>query len=328
MNGERAKRDRALAQIAGRQHGVVSIRQLRAIGISEDAAAGRVKAGRLHRIHRGVYAVGHRASSHEMRWMAAVLACGTGGGVPNPAAAGPYVADPEGFGGSTMPVLAYWGAALSHRSAAGLWGLLSPGSGPVDVSVGGDGGRARRKGMHVHRSLTLLPAAVTSRSGIPVTTPARTIADLRRVSTGKRRLVMPRELRRAIRQANVYGLPIEEADRRRRERSDLEEDFLALCRRHRLPAPEVNVRVGEYLVDFLWRDRRLVVETDGYIYHRGRAAFEDDRTRDLSLRGLGYDVMHLADSQIEGEPGHIAAVLRARLASFRSTGRETRQTGP
>lgn len=126
----------------------------------------------------------------------------------------------------------------------------------------------------------------------------------------------------------MLGLPIEEGDRRKRERSDLEEDFLALCCRHRLPAPKVNVRVGEHLVDFLWREKRLVVETDGYIYHRGRAAFEDDRTRDLDLRRLGYDVMHFADSQIDQEPAQIAAVLRPRLATFPSNGRETRQAAP
>jgi len=126
----------------------------------------------------------------------------------------------------------------------------------------------------------------------------------------------------------VLGLPIEEEDRRRRERSDLEEDFLALCHRHRLPAPEVNVRVGDHLVDFLWRERMVVVETDGYVYHRGRAAFEDDRARDLSLRGLGYDVMRFADSQIEGEPAQIAAVLGPRLATFPSSGPESRQGAP
>lgn len=212
-----------------------------------------------------------------------------------------------------MSILEYWGAALSHRSAAELWGLLRPQGGSVDVSVSGDGGRARRAGIRLHRSHGLLPAAVTSRGGVPVTTPARTIADLRRVSAGKRRLVTPRELRRAIRQANVYGLPIEEEDRRRRERSDLEEDFIALCELHRLPTPEVNVRVGEHLVDFLWRKRRLVVETDGYIYHRGRVAFEDDHVRGLDLRAQGFEVIRIADTQIDEEPERVAEVVGAAL---------------
>jgi len=256
--------------------------------------------------------------------MAAVLACGTGGGTPDrdgPGACG----GAEVLAGSTMPVLEYWGAALSYRSAAGLWGLLPPRDGPADVSIRGDGGRAKRAGIRLHRSHSLLPAAVTFRKGIPVTTAAKTISDLRRASIGKRRLVAPRELRRAIRQASVLGLPIDESDGGRRERSDLEEDFMALCHRHRFPTPEVNVRVGPYLVDFLWRERMLVVETDGYIYHRGRAAFEDDRGRDLALRALGCDVLRLADSQIEREPAQIAAVLRPRLASFPSNGPESRQ---
>lgn len=284
--------------------------------------------GRLHCVHRGVYALGHSALSAEGWWTAAVLAAGTRGGAVCGGAGYADVAGGDSLDGSTIPVLEYWGAALSHRSAAELWGLLRSGNGPVDVTIPGDGGKRKRGGIRLHRSRLLLPAAVTSRNGIPVTTPARTIADLRRVSVGKRRLIVPRELRRAIRQANVLGLPIEEEDRRKRERSDLEEDFLTLCERHRLPTPEVNVRIGEHLVDFLWRDQMLVVETDGYIYHRGRAAFEDDRMRDLSLRALGYDVMHFADSQIEAEPGQIAAVLRSRLASFPSDGRESRQAAP
>lgn len=166
----------------------------------------------------------------------------------------------------------------------------------------------------MHRSLTLAPASVTLRSGIPVTTPARTIADLQRASSGRARLISPEELRRALRQADVLGLPFggEEA-KDDRTRSELERAFLRLCHRHRLPAPEVNVRVGPHLVDFLWRDQMLVVETDGYRYHRGRTAFEDDRARDLTLRGLGCDVMRVADRQVGDEPERIAAVLKARL---------------
>lgn len=228
--------------------------------------------------------------------MAAVLACGRGEG---------------GIGA----VLEAWGAALSHHSAAGLWRLLPPGDGPVDVSIAAGGGRGKRAGIRLHRSRSLSPAVVTLRGGIPVTTPARTVADLRRAASacGKQGHASARELRRAVRQANVRGLPIPEDDRRDRTRSDLERDFLRLCRRHGLPAPEVNVRVGRRLVDFLWRDRMLVVETDGYRYHRGRAAFEDDRAGDLALRALGYDVVRLADRQLTDQPEEIAAVLTARL---------------
>jgi very-short-patch-repair endonuclease len=134
-------------------------------------------------------------------------------------------------------------------------------------------------------------------------------------------------LRRAVRQGDVLGLPVEGVNRDR-TRSDLEGDFLCLCRRHRLPTPEVNVRIGPHLVDFLWREPMLVVETDGYIYHRGRMAFEEDRARGLLLRGLGYEVLRIADRQIEDEPEQIGGVLTARLANFPSDGPETRHAAP
>lgn len=100
-----------------------------------------------------------------------------------------------------------------------------------------------------------------------------------------------------------------------RTRSELERLFLRLCRLHRVPVPEVNVRVGPFLVDFLWRDRRLVVETDGYRYHRGWHAFEDDRTRDLRLRILGYEVIRLSFRQVVDEPERVAAVLKGALSA-------------
>lgn len=291
--------DRVVAEIARRQHGVIATRQLLAAGWSLSGISRRVRDGRLHRVHRGVYAVGHVAPSPAREWMAAVLACGRD--MPNGTRRG-----------GRQLILDSWGAALSYRTAAQLWKLLPLRDGPVDVSVPGHGGKRKRTGVRLHRTLTLLPASVTLRHGIPVTTPARTISDLRRVSKGASRLISPRELRRAIRQANVLGLPIgdEGADR---TRSELERDFLRLCRRHRLPAPEVNVRIGPHLVDFLWRDNRLVVETDGYIYHRGRVAFEDDRSRELDLRARGFGVICLAGRQIDKEPGRVAEVVGAAL---------------
>jgi very-short-patch-repair endonuclease len=210
-------------------------------------------------------------------------------------------------------VLDYWGAAVSHHSAASLWDLLPVADHPVDVIVLGDGGRAKRRGIRVHRSYTLMSTDVILRHGIPVTRPARTIADLSRAtSQGWPGAVSAWELRKAIRQANVLGMPIDEKDRDP-TRSDLEEDFLSLCRRHRIAAPEVNVWIGRYLVDFLWRGRQLIVETDGYIYHRGREAFQSDRGRDLELKRLGFEVLHLSERQVDEEAGRVAEVLRDRL---------------
>jgi very-short-patch-repair endonuclease len=127
-------------------------------------------------------------------------------------------------------------------------------------------------------------------------------------------MLPPHLLRRAIRQAEHKGHHLDgiESDR---TRSDLETAFLNLYRRHRIPAPEVNVKLGRYEVDFLWRAQRLVVETDSYLYHRGSISFEDDYARDLDLRSAGYAVLRFNDTQLEEEPDRVASdVARALCA--------------
>jgi very-short-patch-repair endonuclease len=199
------------------------------------------------------------------------------------------------------------GAVLSHGAAAVHWGLLRPLEGPVDVTVPTHNGRKRQRGIRLHRCATFgagaplstggLPkrpaSLVTVRDGIPVTTVARTLADL--PST-----LPPRLVRRAIRQAEFLGLALGEI-KTDRTRSDLERYFLRLCRRYGLPVPEVNVKIDGMTVDFLWRSRRLVVETDSYVTHGGTIAFEDDRKRDLRLRRLGYSVHRFSERQLEVE---------------------------
>jgi Protein of unknown function (DUF559)/Transcriptional regulator, AbiEi antitoxin len=291
MDGKVVAPDESIADVADRQRGVISIAQLRRLGVSEDAVRARALVGRLHRVHRGVYAVGHQALSLEGRCVAAVLAIGGG---------------PTARDGS---VLSYWKAAVSHRSAAWLWDLLPPVEGSLDVIVRRAGGRARRRGIQVHCSRTLASSDVTLRHGIPVTTPARTIADLRHV-------VPKRELRRAIRQVEVGGLSLG-AEPGDRTRSDLEGDFLDLCGRHSLLPPEVNVHVGDDLVDFLWRDERLVVETDSYLYHRGQVAFQEDRARDLRLKRLGYEVLRISERQLNEEPELVAEAVAAAIRERR-----------
>ena len=234
----------------------------------------RVQVGQLHRKHRGVYAVGQPNLSTEGRWMAAVLACGEG-------------------------------AVLSHRDAAALWGLLRPRAGHVHVTVSGRAGRARHDGIVLHRSPSLLSSETTLRRGIPVTTPARTIADLKRTEEA-------REWRRAVREASVKGYDLGEVPSDR-TRSDLERRMLNLCRRHRLPTPQVNATVGGYEVDFLWPERRLIAETDGWVYHRGRQAFEEDRTRDVVLDGLDHRVVRFTDTQLFEQPEYVVKTLRSRL---------------
>jgi very-short-patch-repair endonuclease len=274
--------DGAIAGVAARQHGVVSVRQLRDLGLSSSAIGDRVTAGRLHRIHRGVCAVGHPNIGNEGRWMAAVLACGDG-------------------------------AALSHISAAHLWRMLTIGGSagadelPVHVTVPGEG--RDRSRIRVHRSRTLSPADVTFRDGIPVTKPARTLDDLRRT-------VPTSVFANALRQAEYLRLPTGDQWRSDRTRSELEAKFLALIHRHHLPRPEVNVRVDRFVVDFLWRAEHLIAELDGWEAHRSRSAFEGDRARDNRLRMLGYDVTRFTWHQVTQASEEVAATIRSLLTAL------------
>jgi very-short-patch-repair endonuclease len=144
----------------------------------------------------------------------------------------------------------------------------------------------------------------TRRERIPVTTVARTVEDLRGV-------VPSYLVRRAIRQAEFMGLRLDGIETNR-TRSDLEEEFLRLCELHGLPMPEVNAKVGRWEVDFLWRQQRLVVEIDSFAYHCGSITFQDDRARDLDLRGAGFAVHRFSERQLEEEPGRVVAdVARA-----------------
>lgn len=260
--------------------------QLAALGLSREAVRKRVEAGRLHRLHRGVYAVGHAAPSEARRFMAAVLACGRG-------------------------------AVLSHVSAAVLWGFLKPVRGPVHVSSPSRSGKAKRRGIVLHRPRSLgrggtgarRTRLTTQRHRIPVTTPRRTIEDLEGT-------IEPRLWRRAKRQAEFaghrLGLPSD------RSRSDLERDFLAFLDRHRLPRPEVNVKLAEIggaEVDFLWPRLGLVVETDFFDYHRGSVASEEDHRRELALRRAGYTVRRYTGAQLDDHPAEILADLREALAA-------------
>jgi very-short-patch-repair endonuclease len=229
---------------------VVTAAQLAYAGLSPSTITKWARAGRIHRIHRGVYAVGHASMTVEGRWLAAVLTCGDR-------------------------------AVLSHESAAALWRISPRCPALVHVTVPGQSGRRRRAGVRIHRSRTLTSADTTRRRNIPVTTQARTLRDL------------------------GYG--------RQATRSDLERLFLRLCRRFGIPKPEVNVMVGPYRVDFLWREAHLVVEVDGYRYHSDRETFESDRARDRDLQGRGIDVLRFADRELAGDDQAVGRSLLAHL---------------
>jgi very-short-patch-repair endonuclease len=280
-------KETAIAEIAARQHGVITATQLYALGVSASTMTKWVQAGRLHRVFRGVYAVGHAGLSNEGWWMAAVLACGDG-------------------------------AVLSHRSAAYLWRMLEPRRGPIDVTVPTSSGREKRQGIRRHRSPSMPNDATTERDGIAVTTPARTLADLKRV-------VSHGLYRKATRQAEFLRLDLG-AIVSDHTRSETERRFLGICRRHRVPAPQVNVPIGPFTVDFFWSDAGLVVEVDGYGAHRGRQAFEDDHARELYLTGCGLRLRRFSDRQIFGDGRAVAAAVIQELARSFPYRKENRQT--
>jgi very-short-patch-repair endonuclease len=236
-----------LAQLAAPQHGVVTRTQLLTAGFNVNAIEYRLRIGRLHRLHHGVYAVGHRPPSPHARAMAAVLACGTG-------------------------------AALSHRSAAALWAITPPWRGPVDVTARS---HHQHRGIRAHRSGTLTRPDITRHYGIPITTPARTLQDLARVlpSHSLTRAVNEARIRNLVSDAD-------EDEATGPTRSHLEDEFLRFIERYDLPRPEVNQTVAGYEVDMLWRDRKLIVELDSRTFHRHTFEEDRERDAHLLSEGF------------------------------------------
>jgi very-short-patch-repair endonuclease len=296
---------RGIAWIAERQLGLVASWQLQALGISHSATSRQLRRGVLHRLHRGVFLVGHAPQVPGARELAAVLACGEQ-------------------------------AFVSHRSAAVLWGVTRLRCAEVEVSVVARHCRSR-EGLVVHRLAHLHPDDRAVKDGIPVTSPARALVDLA-ASAGPdevedalsqaraRGIVSDRQLSDVLARAgNRAGVSALRALLRhqagpRLTRSEAERRLLRLVRAARLPDPEANVRVAGYEVDFLWREARLIVEVGGFAFHRHRPAFERDRLRDMVLRDRGFAVIRVTWRQLVNEPllviAHIARALeRARSRS-------------
>jgi very-short-patch-repair endonuclease len=271
------------------------------MGVSAAMVDHWVRRRRLHVIHRGVYALGHRALRVEGRRLAAVLACGRG-------------------------------AVLSHRSAAAHWGLLGTEQTRVDVTTA----RTRRAipGIHLHRSRSLDARDTTTQDAIPITTIARTLLDIAAT-------VRPDRLERALAQSerlHLYdhraitdiiarsnghrgtgALARATAQEPKLTRSEIEARFLVLVRRAGLPEPKANcaLDVPDHpgaVPDFYFPAHHLVVETDGWDTHRTRAAFKSDRRRDAALTAAGYRVMRFTYDDVVHDPGTVVARLTPRTA--------------
>jgi very-short-patch-repair endonuclease len=294
--------DAAVARIAAAQHGVVSRAQLVAVGLGRSAIAHRLSNARLHRVHRGVYLVGHPVPTRFGPHAAALLSCGDG-------------------------------AVLSHQTAAALWGFADDQGPGIDVTVAGrDCGT--RTGIRAHRVRRLHPSDRTRKSLLPITAPTRTLLDLAEA-------VPQRHLERAIAEALVRRLTTEAKLERLLEgspgrrgsralrslldqakgpaltRSEAERHLLALVRAGNLSPPETNARLGPYEVDFLWRQARLIVEVDGYAFHSSRTAFERDRARDAELQRGGYGVLRVTWRQLTEQPHAVLVQIAQLLAMHR-----------
>jgi hypothetical protein len=288
-----------VADLATKQHGVVAHRQLIRIGFATDAIDYRLAAGRLHRVHKGVYAVGRPSLEVHGRWMAAVLACGRG-------------------------------AMLSHLDAAALWDLL-----PItgrEIHVTARRSRSGAPGIRVHRVRALHAEDRARIDGIPVTSLARTLLDSAEVrpdqlerafeEAERRRVLDVRAIERLCARANgrrgvrpLRGMIASEATPGTSDtRSELERRLLGLCMETELPLPAMNVMVEGFEVDAFWPSARLAVELDGFEFHRTRAAFERDRKRDAALQLAGHRIIRLTHRRMEHEPVTVIEELRSLLA--------------
>jgi very-short-patch-repair endonuclease len=290
-----AGREAELAALASRQHGVVSRRQLVELGFGRQAIQRRLESRRLRRLHPGVYAVGHWALTPASRDLAAVFACG-----------------PR--------------ALLSHRAAGARLGLLTRGSGPVEVTA--PHGSRPKPGIEVHTTRLIHPDDRSTIDGIPTTSVARTIVDLTEVLPDRRLTAVVNEAEvlrlfdlRAIEEA-MERLPRRHG-RRRLERvlanyteppgySTTEADrlLLRLCKDHGLPQPS-RIATGGYELDFYWADAGLAVEVDGRAFHATRRSFEEDRRRDRELAALGVQVARVTWSDLTRDAARLAEQLEA-----------------
>jgi len=288
--------------LAARQHGIVSIRQLRRLGFSESSVEKGVAAGRLHRLHRGVYAVGHTNLSLKGWCLAAVLGSG-----------------PQSL--------------LSHYSAGWLLGLIS--TRPIPIHVTTPLPRKRRGSIRIHHSRTLIDADRTIERNIPVTSVARTALDLAAV-------LRFRNLRRLIRRSeelNVFDLTDFRSILSRNQghrgtarlsralaiyepprltRSEFEREFAAQAERSGLPAFATNFNAAGYEIDVYWPELRFGVELDVYATHGAPEPFEEDRRRAEDLKLAGVELTRVTAHRFEHEPQQVMERVSRLLDQRRS----------
>jgi very-short-patch-repair endonuclease len=302
--------NRRIRHLARRQYGHVTRAQLLAAGVGRGAIEARLAAGFFVAVFPGVYAIAPRRDDPLARAAAAVLAGG-----------------PD--------------AVLSHDSAASLWGMQRHWDGPLEVTL--TNGDRRPRGIRTHRSRALTRRDVRRQLGIPATSPARTLLDIAPRTPEPRFTRMVNDARRSGhvhlatledlvgRCPNHPGAPILKAFVQRPHgptRSEFEDRFLAFARDYSLPTPVVNTHVHGYEADALFEEAKLIVELDGWEFHRDRTAFGDDRDRDAELLTYGYATIRVTWERLRDAPEREAArllrILRGRGRGRGRAGRPTR----
>lgn len=296
--------DRGIGELADRQHGAVAHWQLLTLGVSTEAIRGRVRRGRLHQIHRGVYTVGRRGLSANGHVMAAALAYGDG-------------------------------ALVSHRTAAWLWGLLDDSRRVTDVIAVAK--RRSRPGICFHGVRHLHVDDRAESDGIPVTSVARTLLDIAPVIP-LRRLVYAleqAEKQRLFDMAEIEAVmarceghrgtkPLQQAlktiePEAQHAHKGLERAFIAFCKDYELQMPAMNAVVEGFTVDALWTKQKLIVELDSWEHHKDRRAFEEDRRRDLILTAAGYRILRITQRRLHSQPAQLAALISGSRPSLAAT---------
>lgn len=289
-----------LAELARKQHGVVSVWQMADLGYSNEVLRHARKTGRIHPVHRGIYAVGHAQLSRHGECLAAVLSCGDD-------------------------------ALLSHRSAAWLWGMTKRFCLPVEVTAASP--RETRSDIRIHSAAALAAQDRASHEGIPVTAVPRTFLDFAAVDPH----YLGQALDNARRLGLLDLISMDELISRSRgfrgvarlrtalkihrlaafTRSGLERRFLALVRSAGLSRPSMNVYVEGHELDAYWPAERFAVELDTYDYHGSPAAFEADRIRRENLKLAGIEMTQITGTRMDREPRAVTERLRLLLSQRR-----------
>lgn len=303
LRGRRRSVDDRAAAVAAAQHGVITLGQVRAAGMTPAMAATRVRSGVWVRVHPGTYRVRGAPETWRQRVVAACLA-GDG--------------------------------AASHDTALALLLGWAREPLPVEITVPATR-RPRLCGVVVHRARRLEEGDLARVDGIRVTRAHRTLLDVagryepdeleRLLDEVLRRGASPDRLRERLRDpaartrkgaGTLRELVEHRCGDERVTESDLETGFLQLLRRFRVPRPvsQHEVRHSGRLVarvDFAYPESRVALELDGYRWHAGRTRFDADRTRQNALEALGWTVLRFTWRDVHDRPEGTVAVVWAVL---------------